>query len=232
MIMDKIIWITGAGTGIGKALVDKLSEDGHILAVSGRRENLLTELSDQFQNVFPFAMDVSDKSSVLKTYENIAQKGEVDCLINNAGVGGFSPIENQSIESIENILAVNLLGCIYTIKAVLPSMIKNKKGTIINNLSVVTEKIFENGAAYTASKLGLLGFLDVMREEVRKYNIKVINILPGATSTPIWDEKSREEFAEKMMNPEDIAEIVSGILNLKGKAVPEKVILRSVSGDI
>jgi len=230
--MDKITWITGAGSGIGKALVEKLSEERKVLAISGRRENLLKELSDKLQNVSSFPLDVSGRTDVFKTYNKISELGDVECLINNAGSVDFNLVEKQSVETIESMVNINLMGSIYTIKSVLPGMIERKEGTIINIISVVTEKIFLNSAAYTAAKLGLMGFLDVLREEVRKHNIKIVNILPGATSTPIWDEKLRSKFAERMMNAKDVAETIRGLLKLKGSAVPEKIVLRSIYGDL
>lgn len=230
--MEKITWITGAGSGIGKAIVEKLSEEKMAMAVSGRRENLLKELSDAFPAVSSFPLDITSSTDVLNTYNNISKQGDVSCLVNNAGAVDFNLVEKQSVENIEKMISVNLLGSIYTIKSVLPGMIERKEGTIINIISVVAEKIFPNSAAYTAAKLGLMGFLDVMREEVRKHNIKVVNILPGATATPIWDEKLRTKFEERMMLPEDVAETIWGLLKLEGRAVPEKVVLRSVFGDL
>lgn len=230
--MNKITWITGAGTGIGKALAEKLTKENRLIAISGRRENLLEEIKSNFNNVKSFQLDVSDNSEVINTFNEIKKQGFVDCLVNNAGAAEFNLASEQSIEKIEQIITVNLLGSIYTIKSVLPEMIKQKQGTIINIISVVAEKIFKNSAAYTASKLGLLGFLDVLREEVREHNIKVINILPGATATPIWPENMLEKYAENMMDPEDVAECVYELMKFKGKAVPEKIVLRSLFGDL
>ena len=89
---------------------------------------------------------------------------------------------------------MNLLGSIYTTKAVLPEMIKRKSGTIINILSVAAKTVFTNSSIYTASKSGLEAFGKVLREEVREYNIRVINIFPGATATEIWSKEALDKF--------------------------------------
>ena len=229
--MNKITWITGAGTGIGKSVTEKLFKDS-LIAVSGRRQNMLDEIASQKESVKTYKLDVSDNNMVQEIYNKISENGFVDCLVNNAGIGGFNSVEKHSAEEMENIISVNLLGAIYTIKAVLPEMIKRKEGTIINILSVVNEKVFKNCGAYTASKLGLQGFLDVLREEVREHNVKVINILPGATSTSIWNDQMREKYSDVMLDSDDVAEVIYELKNLKGKAVPEKIVLRSIFGDL
>ena len=105
-------------------------------------------------------------------------------------------------------------------------------GTIINVLSVVTEKTFLNSAVYTASKMGLLGYTKVLREEVRDYNIRVINIIPGATETPIWTNEMREEKGEKMMKPNSVARLMVSAFLQTDNLVTEEIIIRPVQGDI
>jgi len=153
-------------------------------------------------------------------------------LINNAGITSFKKVEHNSLEDIESIIQTNLLGSIYTIKAVLPLMIKKNKGTIINILSVVTEKIFQQSGAYSASKAGLKAFSQVLREEVRKYNIRVINVYPAATNTDIWSEENKTKFAHRMMNPADIAKMVISIYEHPGNVVTEEIVLRPIEGDL
>ncbi len=120
----------------------------------------------------------------------------------------------------------------YTIKSVLPHFIKNGGGTIINVLSVVVNKIFEKSTVYTASKLGLLGYARALREEVRKHNIRVINIIPGATETPIWSAEMRKEHGEQMMSPESLARIIVSSFLQKDNLVTEEIVLRPIGGDL
>jgi short-subunit dehydrogenase len=153
-------------------------------------------------------------------------------LINNAGQTSFKSAEDDSIKDIDDVIGTNLLGSIYTIKAVLPQMKKNGSGTIINVLSFATEKTFTNSSVYTASKMGLLGYAKVLREEVRKYNIRIINIIPGATETPIWSREKREENRERMMNPESIARLMVSVFLQTDNLVTEEIVIRPMQGDI
>ncbi len=164
--------------------------------------------------------------------KKITAKDQIDCLINNAGTTSFKPAEENSITEIDNIIYTNLLGSIYTIKYVLPFMIKRKEGTIINIISTAAKKIFTNSTAYTASKMGLLGYSNVLREEVRKYNIKVINLIPGPTETAMWPSEVRNENAGRMMSTEDIARVIVWLYLQKGNLVSEEIILKPISGDL
>ena len=105
-------------------------------------------------------------------------------------------------------------------------------GTIINVLSVVTKKTFTNSSAYTASKMGLLGYARVLREEVREHNIRVINVIPGATDTPIWAREMREEHGKVMMNPESIARLMVSTFLQSDNLVVEDIVVRSIQGDL
>ena len=111
-------------------------------------------------------------------------------------------------------------------------MIKKKKGTIINILSVASKKIFTQSSVYSASKAGLEMYMNILREEVRKYNIRIINIFPGATKTAIWPDEMLEQFGKRMMLPEDIAALIFSLYNSNNSVVPEEIVLRPIKGDL
>ncbi|NWF90628.1 MAG: SDR family oxidoreductase, partial [Ignavibacteriaceae bacterium] len=111
-------------------------------------------------------------------------------------------------------------------------MIKNGGGTIINILSVVTKKIFTKSSAYSASKYGLLGYTNSLREEVRKHNIRIINVIPGATQTPMWSNEIRDKFGDRMMSVNEIAQVVVWLCLQKGTMVTEEIVLRPILGDL
>ena len=228
------IWITGASSGIGKATVKEFAAVGCNVFASARRITELERLKeeDDNDNIGIYTCNVASQTNVDQTFKKISSGYTINCLINNAGITSFKSAEENSVKEINDIINSNLLGSIYTIKAVLPQMIKIGGGTIINLLSVVTEKVFTNSSAYTASKMGLLGYAKVLREEVRKYNIRVINIIPGATETPMWAREVREENADRMMNPESLARLMVSAYLQKDNLVTEEVVLRPIQGDL
>ena len=230
------IWITGASSGIGKAAAKEFARTGSKVFVSSRRktelERLNTELKDENLSVEIFPCNIASSANVDQTVKKILTTNKINCLINNAGITSFKLAEDNSINEIDDVIHTNLLGPIYSIKSVLPSMIKNGGGTIINILSVVTKKVFSQSSAYSASKHGLIGYTNSLREEVRKYNVRIINVVPGATQTPIWSSEMREKYGDRMMTPEEIAQVIVWLYLQKGNLVTEEIVLRPILGDL
>jgi NADP-dependent 3-hydroxy acid dehydrogenase YdfG len=228
------IWITGASSGIGKATLNEFVSVGCNVFASARRVNELNRLTenDSESQIGIYPCNVASRANVDQTFKKISAENNINCLINNAGITSFKSVEENSIKEIDEVINTNLLGSIYTTKAVLPHFIKIDGGTIINVLSIVTEKTFTNSSVYTASKMGLLGYARVLREEVRKYNIRVINVLPGATETPIWTREMREENSERMMNPVSIARLIVSTFLQSDNLVAEEIVIRPLQGDL
>ena len=230
------IWITGASSGIGKAAAKEFARTGSKVFVSSRRktelERLNTELKDENLSVEIFPCNIASSANVDQTVKKILATNKINCVINNAGITSFKLAEDNSINEIDDVIHTNLLGPIYSIKSVLPSMIKNGGGTIINILSVVTKKVFSQSSAYSASKHGLIGYTNSLREEVRKYNVRIINVVPGATQTPIWSSEMREKYGDRMMTPEEIAQVIVWLYLQKGNLVTEEIVLRPILGDL
>ena len=230
------VWITGASSGIGKALSLEFARNNIFVIGTARRLELLNEikkeLADFGNNFEPHQLDITDFAAVDQFHKNILSRLKIDCLINNAGTTSFKKAIDDSIADIENILRVNLLGGIYTIKTVLPEMLERESGTIINILSVVTQKVFTSSSAYTASKSGLLGYTKVLREEVRDKNIRVINVLPGATVTEMWSDKVVQKYGDSMMDTKSIANLVFRLYSEKSNMITEEIILRPLKGDL
>lgn len=229
----KIVWITGASSGIGKSLAEIFSSNGALVAGTARRKELLSDIQKNLGELFiPIQMDITNKAKVTEVYSALSAEYEIDALINNAGITSFRNAIEDSVETMENIIQTNLLGSIYTIKSVLPDMIDRKRGSIINILSVVTQKIFTGSSAYSASKSGLLAFTQVLREELRDKNIRVINISPGPTATEIWNEKVLAKHSERMMSSVAIAKLIYRLYEEKSNLVTEEVVLRPVTGEL
>lgn len=230
------VWITGASSGIGKASAKEFARVGVKVFASARRvtelDRLNKELSEEKLHVEVLPCNVASAANVDQTAKKILAENRIDCLINNAGITSFKPAIGNSVQELNDIINTNLLGSIYSIKSVLPSMISNGGGKIINILSMVVHKVFLNSSAYTASKMGLLGYTNVLREEVRQHKIKIINISPGATNTPIWSPDMREKKSNRMMKPEEIASLLVWIYLTKENMVTEEIVLRPVEGDL
>lgn len=231
-----VIWITGASSGIGRAAAKEFAKVGCKVIVSARRVNELERLKKELQKekltVEIFPCNVASYANVDQTVKKIQSKNPIDCLVNNAGITSFKLAEENSVNEIDDIINTNLLGAIYTIKGVLPSMIENKNGTIININSIITQKFFTKSSAYAASKMGLLGYSKVLREEVRKDNIRVIDIFPGNTETSMWPLEVRRENSERMMSSEDIARVIVWSFLQKGNMVSEEIYLKPIKGDL
>jgi len=188
--MSRIILITGATSGIGKACAEKFSAAGDNVIITGRREERLKELQIELQakygtKVLPLCFDVQDKDAVFNLLGNLpAEWKKIDVLINNAGLAlGRDSFENADIKDWETMLDTNVKGLMYVTKAVLPAMVAEKKGHIINLSSIAGKEVYENGNGYCASKFAVDAINRSLRIDLLKHHIKVTAICPGAVET-------------------------------------------------
>ncbi len=230
------VLLTGASSGIGAEIVKVFTGNNvNVIGVSrkyGKLKSILKSPDERKNRFYPYKLDVGNLVELKKVFAGIKRKHRISTLINNAGITAFKSAINHTDKEVENIIRVNLLGAIYSTKAVLPEMLKNNEGTIINILSVAAKNVFANSSVYSASKAGLLAFMNVLREEIKHSNIRIINILPGATATPIWPGEALDRFGDKMMTAEDVAKFIFEIYNLRSSVVPEEIIIRPVHGDL
>ncbi|MDP4115319.1 MAG: SDR family oxidoreductase [Bacteroidota bacterium] len=230
------IIITGASSGIGKAAAKEFARTGFKIFTIARRINELNRINDELEkekiSVETFPCNVASATNVEQVIKKIVAENRIGCLINNAGITSFKPALDNSVKDITDIISTNLLGSIYNIKYLLPHFIKNEGGTIINIISTAARKLFTESSAYTASKMGLLGYTDVLREEVRKHNIRVINVLPGATDTSMWSVEDRKEHSHRMMTADDVARTLVWLFLQQGNLVTEEITIRPIAGDI
>lgn len=232
----KVIWVLGASSGIGKAIAKEFARIGCIVYASSRKkidlEQLANELAEEKLSINILPCNIASYQNVDICSKKILLEGRIDCLVNAAGITSFKPAIDNSMNEVIDIINTNLLGSIFSIKSVLPKMIEQRRGTIINILSTVIEKIFTNSSAYSASKSGLLAYTNVLREEMRENNIRIINIAPGPTDTPMWAQEIRKENSHRMMTSEEIAQTVIWSFLNDENLVVEKMILRPIKGDL
>ena len=235
--MNRVVWITGASTGIGFELAKVFAKSGYIIVATARRKSRLVSLVNEIRfaghEAYAFVCDVRSERSIISTKKKILEKcGTIDVLINNASITAFKSFIDTKPPEFDDIIETNLRGSYLMARSVLPIMMKKKRGHIINILSVAAHTVFTNSSAYAASKAGMLAMFNGLRAEVRKFNIKISNVMPGATDTPMWSQATRQKYSSRMMTPREVAEITVQIANQPKKVVIEDVIIKPIKGDL
>jgi short-subunit dehydrogenase len=186
---NKVVWITGASSGIGKALAIELSKQGAKLILSARNTEKLEavkQLCATIDSVKVLPLDLEDYLSLEnKVEEAINWFGRIDILVNNGGVSQRSLASETSIAVDKRIMDINYLGTVALTKAVLPHFIKNKKGQFVVTTSIVGKIGTPLRSSYAASKHALHGFFDCLRAENHKHNISVTLVCPGFVNTNV-----------------------------------------------
>ncbi len=185
-LQNKVALITGASSGIGEATAKAFVNEGAKVVLAARSVEKLNKVASILQtaDVLNIPTDITNLESVhnlvaktLSTYQKI------DILINNAGIGLNTPIETMKLNDFRILMETNVFGPLTLIQAVIPEMIKNGEGTIINISSMITRIVTSRSGGYRASKLALNGISDAARYELKKYNIRVVTVFPGLTAT-------------------------------------------------
>ena len=225
-LKGKTALVTGGGRGLGKAVALALAAEGVNVAITGRNENNLKSVAAEIESkgvkssysVF----DVTDKKQVFTSLEKLQNDfGKFDILINNAGIAAFGGILEMDDEQWEDIVKTNLFGPYYVVKAVVPGMVEKKSGDVVNISSTAGLKGNALTSAYSASKFGLIGMSESMMFELRKQNIRVTTLTPSTISTDMakTDLKITDGNPEKVLQPEDFAELVIDLLKLNKRAM-------------
>jgi short-subunit dehydrogenase len=198
--------ITGAGSGIGRALAKQLASRGYAIAAIDLRSEALETLALELANrraAWAIA-DVTDRRSLRAAVADLQKRlGPVDLLVASAGIGMGTPALEFSAEAFENIVRVNLLGVANSIEAVLPSMLERKRGHIVGLSSLASFRGLPHMAGYSASKAGLNALLDSFRYELKPHNIAVTAVCPGWIRTPMTD--TIDLPMHSLLEPEDAA---------------------------
>mgnify|MGYP006267408475 CR=1 FL=1 len=185
-----IIFITGATSGFGKAIAEKFAANKWNCIITGRRKERLLSIADELQKqygikVLPLVFDIRNREEVLKQINSLSDEWKnIDVLVNNAGgAHGRDSFDTGSLDDYDTMMQTNVNGLIYASKAILPFMIKNKKGHIINMGSVAAKDMYQYGNVYCAAKAAVDALSHTMRIDLLPHNIKVTAIHPGAAET-------------------------------------------------
>lgn len=234
--MKKFAVITGAGSGVGRAIALQLAQQGWWLALVGRRAEVLNETAkltglgtDKFL-ILP--CDIGDPSAVAEMGKRVlAQFGEVDLLVNAAGTNvPRRLLDVLSLPDYHAMISTNLNGAYYCVQAFLPQMRSRKSGTIINIISDAGKQASPKaGPAYVMSKFGLAGLTQSINAEERAHGVRACGIFPGDIDTPLLDKRPQPPDAEaraRMMQPEDVANCALFCINLPQHVIVEEILVR------
>jgi short-subunit dehydrogenase len=229
--------VTGATKGIGRAIAEKFASAGNKLIVCARNHQELHRLSGELETKNPGCIvktrpvDMSKKEQVQEFGQWIINLGITpDVIVNNAG--GFVPgsVYDEEDGNLEKMMAINLYSAYHFTRMLLPSMIAVKTGHIFNMCSLASLTAYPNGAAYSISKFAMLGFSKNLREEMKPHGIKVTAVCPGATMSASWEGFDIDPH--RIMEANDIAEMVYAATRLSPTAVVEDIIIRPQPGDL
>lgn len=235
MPTHKRILITGASSGIGRALAIKAAEGKHSLLLLARRQKELQSLVKECKEIgcSDIRIEVRDISlfedlePVMSKFEQLKNREPV--LINNAGMAEFGSFHEIDFSKHRKQIQTNLLGSIQLTHAMIPMMLNFGSGMVVNVLSIATEHTFPGAAIYSASKSGLEQFGKCLSAEYRQQGIRVTNIHPGAVNTPLWGDGASPP-KEKMLTDERVAEIIYRQITSKADHVVEKIVVTPLEG--
>ena len=221
----KTVLITGATSGIGKSTAYRLADSKMDLIICGRRGEVLDKIREDLSkltSIITLCFDVSDNNQVKKAIESRPDEfKQIDILINNAGnAHGLDKIQDGNVEDWDNMINSNVKGFLYVAKAVIPRMVQNSSGHIINIGSLAGREVYEKGNVYCATKHAVNAISKGMRIDLNKHNIKVSEINPGLVETNFSKVRFKgDAIADtvykgyKALQAEDIAEIIEFVIS-------------------
>lgn len=210
------VLVTGGGRGIGRAIALRFAREGAFVAVAARTRGELERVAAECDAAggrgLAVELDVTDLASVQRGIETVlAATGEaLDVLVNNAGVFSIHPFAELSPATWYRTLAINLTGPFHVTLLALRGLERGTRAHVFNVGSVASKRPFPGNAAYCASKYGLRGLTDVLRLDLAASGLRVSNVYPGQTDTPLWDTIPGDWPRAAMNRPEDVAEVVFG----------------------
>jgi NAD(P)-dependent dehydrogenase (short-subunit alcohol dehydrogenase family) len=227
----KVAIVTGGSRGIGFAIAHALLADGAQVAITGRSRSHLSQARTRLDGAGPGGLetleaDARDYAAVERAVAaTVARFGGLDIVVNNAGVGVFTNVGDMTPQAWSEVLDTNLTGTFYACHAALPHLRRRGGGYIINISSLSGKNPFAGAAAYCASKAGLNAFSEALMQEVRYDDIRVSYVMPGSVATE-FSGGDASKGADWKVSPEEVADVVIGLLHHHPRSMPSRVELR------
>ncbi|MFN7119623.1 MAG: SDR family oxidoreductase [Saprospiraceae bacterium] len=229
ILANKNVLIVGATGGIGSEAARLIKSSGAGVFIAGRDQNKLNALTETLQIPAEnaFSLDITNTNEVEYVAQAIHTRiGQLDILINAAGIGIIHPLETLSYEAFNQVIDVNLRGTFHLLKAFLPPMKEAKKGLIINIPGVLGKTPMAGAAAYAASKYGIDGMVKSIREELKRTNVRITNLYLGGTDTPFWDEIDLRVDRTKFVTAKEAARAVWFLCQQPSSGVVSEMVIQ------
>jgi len=234
-LAGKVALVTGAGRGIGRAIAEAFATEGAAVALASRSRADLAEVAGEIRKrqgrALAIPTDVTQDSAVEALVDQtLSELGRLDVLVTSAGTAAFGAVADSKPGDWDAMLTLNLRAVMVCCRAVLPAMLRQRSGMILNVSSIASKRTLPGSAAYTATKAGLESFSRVLAEELRPHGVRVGVLVPGAVDTPIWDALGGSPPRDKMLRVEDVARAAVLMATLPPHASLEELTLLPAGG--
>jgi NADP-dependent 3-hydroxy acid dehydrogenase YdfG len=235
LLEGKTALITGAGRGIGRAIARAFAAEGAAVVLVARSRADLASVAAEVREAGGRALavptDVTQDAAVEALVENVTgELGRLDILVTSAGAAAFGPVAGSKPADWDTMLSLNLRAVMVCCHAVLPVMLRQRSGMILNLSSIASKRALPGSAVYTATKSAVEAFSRVLAEELRPHGVRVGVLVPGAVDTPIWDSMGAAPPREKMLRAEDVARAALLMATLPANASLEELTLLPAEG--
>jgi 3-oxoacyl-[acyl-carrier protein] reductase len=217
---DAKVLVTGGGSGIGLATARALKARGAQVAISGRRADVLGKAAKEI-GAIPVTADVTDEASVARLIETVVRElGGYNVLVNNAGIGSSAPLLSVTAADMRRVWETNVLGATLVARESARYFVPRNAGAIVNVASTSGQRAGANSSAYASTKYALSGLTEVWRTELRKSDIRVMQVNPSEVMTPFFESNGygARPTSPRKLQPEDIAHVIVGMLELDNRA--------------
>jgi NADP-dependent 3-hydroxy acid dehydrogenase YdfG len=231
----KVALVTGAGRGIGRAVALAFAEEGAAVALVARSRadlaGVAAAIRERDGRALALPSDVTQDGAVEAVVEQtLTDLGRIDVLVTSAGTAAFGAVADSKPADWDAMLALNLRAVMVSCRAVLPAMLRQRSGTILNVGSIASKRALPGSAVYTATKTAVDAFSRVLAEELRPHGVRVGVLVAGAVDTPLWDAMGSSPPREKMLRPEDVARAAVLMASLPPHAALEELTLLPAGG--